>query len=1146
MFFGAVFCERVMKKRFIVLITAAIMLLAASVFAFVGCGSDEKLEYRVTVLSTDGATPVEGATVEWYQQIGAGVRAKTNADGVATAMLESGTYNVALSDIGEGMTYEQISVTPSMREITLVLEVKSVTYTAQVVDKSGAAAKGVTVTWSSGSTVAGTAVTGDDGSASCELDYGDYSVTVSNLPDGNIFTDAIEVTGKNQSARFELRGGATVEYTVTVQSAGGLKFKDTTVFVYSGNKPIYSGKTNSDGEIKFSQPAGNYTASVPGVQKGYTITKQAKLSANERQGDVVLTSEVILEQPPEINANKRTYVIGDIIHDYEWTTAYEIDGKKVTYSIAELLKTKEAVVINNWGTQCSNCILEMPAMQEAYDKYKDKLELLAISNYQGGDAEATITNFYNSHTNYTFPMMRDYNGFVYRFGIKGHPTTIIVDRYGAIAHIETGAVTSAEIWERLFKKFIGDNYVQTFTPGEDNEPITTEVSKPDITVPADHYEKVAAAVNKFTATKDMYVKWYGETKNEYLWPFILKTEDGVSETDEVLCSSNSTKPNSMSALYAAVKMPAGKVLVLDYYSQTEPDTDVMSIAWDGRMAIKEISGSSGGWKTCYLYAELDEEEHGLGLSYIKNSTTDLGLDNVYIRNVRFEDLSAVVEDTNMLRYAAYGVRDENATEYSNYAKVDIGQDGYYHVKLNELKNSKYAGNDPSPMLFANLTGVTNWSINRISALLYAEDEVNGGYAFKCNMIKNGKQYNYRNDLIVYCRAATASDIPGFVPVDAELCEILKAFTAEVEGSSKRANAWLELCSFYSHYGAGETIGNPIIGLTAKTAIPIEEGAKITADLTRQMAPFPTVIYSFTPSENAVYRIESLLSENSGQGAQVWLYDDDTDPDNALVYNGDDRMVRDGVNEHNFVVNRYLTANHKYYIEVAFLMQDMGEMDFKVTKVGQSATELVPCSASTFNGILGPDGESLIGYELAGAVTYYKDSEGYYRVGDEKNPHDDDSYIYLDVKYPTSVTTMSLTKLVDQKVKVPEQDKYCDFMTFDFTKRIAYRYDQVGTTDEYEYVGPVIDYDLTEPNHGIDGRNYKDYTDILKGYIERSKTTDGLVKVNDEIKDILTLLIETRINPLNVYDDGTIEYEMALDNEWLRLCWYYFTHNAQNP
>ena len=1105
------------------------MLFCTSCFCVIGCGSDDdgpKVEYNITVLSPD-QTPLQGVTVSWKKSGKTKGSAKTGDDGLAAVKIPQGTYNVVLSGMADGLTYTEISVTPDVRVgLSVTLTVMRVTYTAEVKDKTGAAAQNVTVTWSSGSTVADSAVTGADGKASCELDYGEYTVTVSNLPDGNVYTDTKTVTGKAPNAVIELREGATENYTVTVRSEGGLKFKDVSVFIYSGTKPIYSGKTDDNGVLVFSLPADNYTVRVPSVQDAYTVKSTPNLTATVRQGDVVLSSSVITDAAPA----DKIYKIGDIIHDYEWTTPYEVDGQKITYSIAELLETKEAVIINNWGTKCTYCVEEMPAMEEVYQKYNDKIELLAISNYLGGDSESTIVS-YREENEYTFPMMRDNNSFATRFQITGFPTTIVIDRYGAIAHIESGAIPAVETWELLIKQFIGDDYVQTFTPGEDNESITSVISRPDITVPADHYKKIGQAINNFTATDDMYVEWYGETASKVYWPFLLKTEEGVSETDEVLCSSNVKKPSSMSALFAAVKMPVGKVLAFDYYCQTET-ADVLSVAWDGLMTIKQISGNSPEWKTCYLYAELDGDEHGLALSYIKDSTVNVGLDNVYIRNVRFEDMSAIDEDMDMPRTAAYGVPSEGATEYSYYAGVEL-VDGYYHVKRDTLQNNEYAGNDEKPMLFMNMLGPTKWSSASIAVLITDKDDA-GEYSVDCKFsVNGGAERDYRDIIAKYCSISAASDIYGLLPVDDELRDIISAFIAKVEGGAVRQNGWLELCMFYSHYGDdGEYIGNPILGLTTKTAIPVEIDTVTTANLNRIMGAVTTEIYSFTPEESAVYKIESLLPEGQ-KASQVWLYDDSTDVEHPLVYDGDERFIRDGVNEQNFVLYRYLTAGHKYYIEVALLMQELGDMDFKVTNVGQSVTELVPCSEGTFDMILGPK-EELLGIELAGAVSYYKDDDGFYRVGDASNKHDDDPYIYLDVKYPTRISpTLSLTQLADQKLKIPTLNAYCDYYTFDFRYTIAYT---STTNDEGTITNYTPKFDLV--GCGID-RDFADYTAKIKEYI--AGADDGLVKVNDELVKILKLFIETRVNR---FENG--EYEEALDNEWLRFCWYYKTHDAQNP
>ena len=1120
-------------------------MLLVTAAAFVACGDDPKVQYSVTVVDAE-ENPVSGITVSWRQGGKSKGSAKTNANGVAKTKLVDGVYTIVLSGYDEGLTYTSISVASGMNP-TLMLEVMHVKYSAHVKDVNGANASGLKVVWSDASGVKGEDTTDADGMAECELVYGTYTVSIPNPPAGSV-ADTLTVTGKNPGAIFELRAGNTVTYSVTVRSEGGLKLKGVNVMVYKGTGIsdeglVVSSRTNAAGVLEFTNEPGNYTVVLPTVQEGYTITKQATLTAALRQSEIVLSSSVIMSKAPD----SKMYLIGDIIHNFAFTTPYDVDGSPKTYSIAELLEEKEAVVINNWGTKCSYCVKEMPAMQAMYENYSDRIEILAISNYMGGDSDSAINSYIASEAakgnNYTFPLMRDKSGLGSHFNIQGWPTTIIVDRYGAIAHIEEGAILQTEVWERLIDKFVGDDYVQSFNPGDEkSDPVTSEVAKPDVVLPENHYELVATAINKFTATDNMYVKWAGVNKDEenaeYVWPFILKKEAGISPDQEVLCASNSGKHNSWAIIYADVKMPLGKVFTFDFYSDTEEYYDAFSAVWDGRN-IWSISGKSeDGWATCYLYSELDTDEHSLALAYIKDGSTSEGKDNVYIRNVRFEDIGDI-DSSDMLRGAAFGVPAENATEFPHYAPVEIGADGYYHVNTGELENGEYAGDDNSPMLFANMTGVTNWS-NRYSVYeLAAGVNEDGYYVVNCNFTIDGVTRDYRNDIIEYCQIATFSDIDGYVPVDEDLYKLLDAFVKSAAPDYYHANkSWLELCYFFSHYGAGEPAGNPIIGLTKKTAIPVVADTVYTADVTRVMTPFPSVIYSFTPTESAVYKVESLLP-SGGFSAQAWLYDDGTEPDNGFAYDGDDRFVRNGVNEQNFTIYHYMTAGHKYYVKIAFLMEEgspvSGEMDFKLTKVGDTYTELRPASAGFFTMVLAPDGETIIGMELAGAVEYAKDNDGYYHV---KNADGSlGSYIYLDVEYATRVNLIPFKDLVNKKDQNPEPP-YADltYNMFDFRYATLYYDEKEGDeTTTYYQTG----YDLTENAKDVD-RVFKDYTDDFKALIATADE-NGLVKVNDELINILSMFIEVRVNNIWNY-----VYEKALENEWLRFCWYYKTHDVNNP
>ena len=1119
-----------MKKRIWVAVAAITLLLGLSA-AFAACNvsSAAKADYSVTVLSP-AETPLSGVTVNWNSSSKKEGSATTDAEGRATASLPLGSYTVSLENFGEGYTYTSASVSSNMRNVMLTLSVEKVTYTVTVTDKAGAPAKGVTATWANGSAIAGTATTNENGVASREFDYGNYSVTISNLPDGNVYTDgARSVTGKSPAAVFALRDGVSVRYTVTVRSEGGLLFKQHPVTVRDANRlDVASGVTDDNGVFSFSAVAGGYTAITGDLPRGYA-QRPASFTAEKREADLILASEIL----PVSDSANASYVIGDIFHDYTFTTPYTVNGKPWQSSVSEILKTKQALIINNWGTNCSWCVREMPAMQSAYEKYGDSVEIVAVSNYPSPpDSDSVVSNFHANNP-YTFPMMRDTNGFASKFGISGWPTTVVIDRYGAIARIESGAVTSDEAWDRLILKYIGDDYVQTFVPGDKvSDSITEEIARPDVTVPADHYEKLSAAFNDTNLfPPNTSVVWRGETEYEMAWPFLYGTVEGVSDKDAVIYASNSGRANSIAILYATVNVAAGKVFTFEYYADTEENCDLLLLLWDGKI-VKTISGKTDGWVTCYLYADLTDGEHSLSIAYRKDSSANVGKDNVYLRRVGFANIEDIQGSADMLRAAAYGTPTENASTFPYYAETAIGSDGYYHVNTSKLQNATLAGNDSSPLLLANLMNATNWSSYSISQWAIATDQATGEYLIDCTMTVDGKPYNYRADLLKYLRAATSSDVDGCIPVNQKLHDILVDFLKKASGNNSHANEWLEICYFYSHYGEGDPVGNPIIGLMEETAIPVKEGTN-TADLTRNTYPFPTTIYTFTPQTSAVYKFASLIPEelSASKAAQIWLYDDETSADNPLAYCGDAHVTRDGKNEHNFELYRYMTAGHKYYLSLAYQMAESGTYDFTITNVGQSATAMIPCSGDTYDMVIDGNGNFNGEIVLSNPIEYEKDKDGYYRaINPDKTMGD---YIYLDLKYActTALGTIPIERLVDKFVSDPVDHSDLSYKFFDFRYRITYF--TKGNVTDY---APVTDYTSL-------GEKYKDYTDVVKRWIASAPTEGehaGMIKVDQEVVDVLMLYIEMRVNM--VLNGAT---DSLLENEWLRFCWYTRIYDANN-
>lgn len=148
------------------------------------------------------------------------------------------------------------------------------------------------------------------------------------------------------------------------------------------------------------------------------------------------------------------YQLGYRIPNFTVTTC---NGTSIT--LYDLLREKEMVLINIWATWCPPCRAEFPFMQRAYEQYQDKVEILALS-CESGDANWEIADFAEEY-GLTFPMGRDTNNLLSKFNINSIPTSIVIDRFGVICFVETGAITSLSTFSRLFETFLGDEYTES-------------------------------------------------------------------------------------------------------------------------------------------------------------------------------------------------------------------------------------------------------------------------------------------------------------------------------------------------------------------------------------------------------------------------------------------------------------------------------------------------------------------------------------------------------------------------------------------------------------------------------------------------------------------------------------------------------------
>ena len=883
-------------------------------------------------------------------------------------------------------------------------------------------------------------------------------------------------------------------YTVNVKSAGGMALSEIDIYIYVGTDLENYGKTNENGTVSFDLPMrSDYVVKLSGVPDGYAVAESYSFTGNT--ADITLTSSVIKDE----NLSGATLGLGDVMYDFTVTDAY---GNQITLS--EMLKEKDMVLLNFWYTTCSWCVTEFPYMEEAYQLYQDSVGIIALDPL---DSETLIKPF-QEDMKLTFPMASCPAAWSATFGIQGYPTSVVIDRYGVICLVESGALPSLRAFTGVFEYFTADNYRQKlFTSASE---LVTNV-KP--TYEMDTSENISALINNGSISVTYRPETEGEDA-EYAWPFIAADYNGAA----CLKASNQQIDGSYAILYADVELKAGQALGFDYLVSSEKSADIMYVIVDDT-PIYQISGVSEtpAWQSCYPWVALKDGTYEVAFCYIKDDSTNEGDDTVYIKNMRVVDAKDVDVSTFIPRYAATS---EDGFDFDYVDIVFNEKDGYYHV-----------GTADGPLLLADLMNYTQFNEElTIWDICY-----------------DGAAKAYYEDILDYFTLASNSSLNGVCTVTKGLAELLKK-VADVAGfDSEDKNEWLKICKYYQVYGSGDVqLEDPVKGLATFSAHTATLGKNQESNFfyyDRIIMPRGKLA-EFVPSKSGVYRITSR--HDSSQGVEGWIFDENRNE--LYVYEMDERMYGDDLN---VSMVFYMEKGKSYYIDIAFWdPYEVGYIYYDIEYEAASMELFRLASPGYFTYDTNATGDAMY-HLIAGGIDVILGSDGKYYEDLGKDANGKQKYgslIYADFTGITSLfdTPIATVTGKDAQGNTVEIKGMIDKGGFDFSKT---EYDLYILFYLNKHNGDVnaanaelkelwgADYESNAALYQIEdvfAQRYhgkgQDCTEEMKGYLNDiiktgSQERQGCVVVTQRLAEILQMLM----------DKYTFE---NVDNSWIKLCYYY--------
>lgn len=858
-------------------------------------------------------------------------------------------------------------------------------------------------------------------------------------------------------------------YVIHTVSMGGMPINNVRVTVSKNGVKVIEGMSQNGG-VKFGGiDFTDYDLSYSELPLGYREDAEGTayhISANNLEVTSRFNSSVISSNMP----SGWTYSMGDVMYNFNYT-----DANGWTVNLSELLQTKKAVVLNFWATWCGPCASEFPSLNSVYSKYKNDIEVIALS-IEKNDTNQVIDTYKNSFSPaLEFFMAYDNLGLASSLGgTASVPTTVIIDRYGVIAFRHVGSITSALEWEARFLEFTADDYIQdpsNVTGGETvvNEPVG----------PYDFLEFDPISDNAFNQAfldasmeqEPAYSVPAPDTHDgKYNWPFQVAENglDGMylaptnvgTYTDPATNTHHGTD-NSWAILYVNLNLQADETLTVDVRLNTESGNDILYIIMNNSsVGAYQGSGQTQGWETVELYRATRPTALTLSIMYYKNTIGSPSDEFVGLKNLKIVKFDPNTTDPIDLRTE---LSTENADGSYNYLPVYLADDGFYHVQQGATQNPA-----TDSMLFVDIMFETLWTDRHISGYSLKNGDGYGLIPSLYNISfwlfgNAGIDFGYgsaESHTIIDCFHVQDGELDALTPVNATIRTALEAFAqyafdhsqlfgTNVYKNGHNENTWLELCTYYRTLGGDHTVdghvckahNNPGAGKILQYAIEMVEGINhVDTTIAASLNFMNGVFYKLEPFKGTgAYRIRSLRPYVEGDRVDpyliVWRAGTDAFYDRPLLEQDDAQGIeRFTQYSYNFDAIIYLKEGEYVYPQITTrAVESPGQFDVEVEYLGEEYWQFR--TASLADGQWIGENEDTAVYAAIETSLSGPNNDVHYHV---LSNGEFGSVVYIDFIHPNyfDQNNNSLKDMVDRGLFNFSEINYTDTMNSYYNKAMA--------------------------------------------------------------------------------------------------------------